>query len=354
MIRLGIIIAVACMPAWLRAQQPAPVAAPATDSVTPLPSASVDLVVLTNGNRMMGTMQALARGRLSFEIAGAGTVPIDWRNVETLVSAQRLDVELSSGERLLGSLAAAPAGSLTVVTSAASRTVGMRDVVRIARIRATFVERTAGSIDVGFSLLGANDQFDLTLSGAAQNRTQNFLTEARLSLLTRRIDGETSQRRNHFDLKSRRFVRNRWFALGTMEVEENRQLDLDLRVLLGVAPGRTLVQSNRMVLSVYGGLDYAFADYHDVPDSESAAEALAALEWDVFDVGADTQLLFEGTSYFRLGDPGTRVELAGTLRHDIGNDFYASLVAYLSSNSEPPPGREHSDYGVAFTLGRAF
>src|SRR5690606_17077897 len=73
-----------------------------------------DIVVLETGNRLIGTIVALYRGELSFSIDGAGPVDIDWSNVESLTSTRVLDVELSTGERLSGSLSSAGRGRLDI------------------------------------------------------------------------------------------------------------------------------------------------------------------------------------------------------------------------------------------------
>src|SRR5690606_15210733 len=49
-----------------------------------------DIVVLEGGNRLVGAIDGLYRGELSFSIDDAGTVDIDWSNVESLTSTQVL------------------------------------------------------------------------------------------------------------------------------------------------------------------------------------------------------------------------------------------------------------------------
>lgn len=320
-----------------------------------------DLVVLTSGNRMTGTVRHLTRGQLNFSIDGVGRVDIDWHNVETLRSVQRLDIELASGERLTGSIAATPPGKIEVTGATGGATgpkmIDLNDVVRINPIEATFRERTTGSVDLGLDLLAANDEIDWTFNIAAENRTKNYLTEASLSSLVRRHNDETAQQRNRFEIGSRRFLANRWFALGLFEAEEDRELDLDLRVLVGAAMGRTLIQSNRTLFAVYGGLDIAHEEFRGVSQSDDeVVEALAAVEWDWFELGSDgdTALLMKATTYVAPDDGRVRFNLDGSLRHDIASDYYLSLNVYESYNSDPPAGLEKSDLGVAITFGRSF
>src|SRR4029453_17269765 len=102
--------------------------------------------------------------------------------------------------------------------------------------------------------------------------TKNYLTTAAFFGLVRRREDATTVRANEFDIDSRRFLRNRWYVLGQFTVQENTELNLNLRTLVYGAVGRTLVQSNRTVLRVHGGIDWDHEDYEGIP-TENSAEA---------------------------------------------------------------------------------
>lgn len=323
------------------------------------PALAADLVVLTNGNRMTGTLRDLSRGQLIFSIEGAGRgkgrVEIDWRSVAMLESLQRLDIELASGERYLGTIAARGNGTIEVTTDAGTKSIAMTDIVRITPIEATFRDRTRGSLDVGLDVLSASNEIDWTLNGEAHNRTKHYLTEVSLSSLVRRHDSETTQQRNDLQIGVRRFLEKRWFALGLFEVEEDLELDLDLRALLGAALGRTLLQSNRTALGVYGGLDLVHEEYRGASSAdEDRIEALGAIEWDWFYLGGETTLSLEATTYVALDDGRVRFELDSSVRRDIGSNFFLSLNVFESYNNDPSEGLEKSDFGVSLTFGRTF
>src|SRR5262245_65075384 len=75
-----------------------------------------DTLVLSSGNRVTGSVSGLSRGELSFDIDGAGEVAIDWKNVESLESSRKLDVDLRSGERVSGTIRSPQPGQLEVRT----------------------------------------------------------------------------------------------------------------------------------------------------------------------------------------------------------------------------------------------
>lgn len=323
--------------------------------LAPAPAAAQqDVVVLTSGNRLVGSVVELDRGRLTFSIDGAGVVGIDWSNVRSLESSQRLEIELASGDRVLGTLGPASSGELEIVAETRAEAAELGDVRRLYRVGATAAERTSGYIDLGFTLSSANDETDATLNAQLRNRTHNYLTQAELNLLVRRFDDETVQERYLLDFRSRRYLSNRWFLLGELWVERNRELGLDSRALAGIAAGRTFVQTHRTVASAYGGIDYDVERYRGISGAERAPEVFGSLEWDWFEAGRSTELTSKATVYASLDDDRVRYEVSASLRRQAFGGFHWSMIYYRSYTSEPPPGLQDHDYGLAIALGRSF
>jgi putative salt-induced outer membrane protein YdiY len=312
-----------------------------------------DEALLTSGNRFTGTMRELARGELGFSIDGVGRVSIEWSNVERLSSDRRMDIELASGERLAGTIASPLPGRLEVANDAGTREVEMLDVVRLQPIAIDFLDRVSGSIDFGVAALGAHDEKDFTLNLEAEHRTLNYLTEASASFLFRELDGETAQDRKDVAFAMRRFLANRWFVIGQLGWEDNEELSLDSRTIVGAGAGRVLLQSNRMVLSLYGGVDYAVEDYA-ATETDRSPEAMGVLEFDWFQVGDDTTASTKLAVFRNLDRDRTLVQLDATLHREFFDDFYWSVTLYEILDGDPPAGAEDNDYGVTFGIGRNF
>lgn len=312
-----------------------------------------DVVTLNSGNRMTGEIRQLTRGELSFRIAGVGTVDIDWRNVVELHSPDRFYIVLASGEREVGTLSVS-GGQLSIATEQGTRRIDADEVVRIGPAgERKFVDGLSGEIDAGFDFLSANDEIDWTINAGIERRTRRHLTEVQLNSLLRRRDSDTAQRRNHFEIGSRRFNENRWFVLGQLQLEEDRELDLDSRVLLGAALGRTLSQSNSAIVAMYGGVDADREDFRGY-DTDTVWELHGALEWEWFQPRSSNGLDFRTIVFYAPDKSRTRVEAQITLRNGIGDNFYWALRAYESYNSDPPDDLENSDAGLGLSIGREF
>lgn len=314
-----------------------------------------DVVELTTGNRLIGTIRSLYRGELRFSIAGAGTVDINWSNVELLESMRTMDVELASGERLSGAVRSPSALQLEVMTEAGARTLPMPDVVRIHPIEPLRLERLSGSLDLGLDALGANDELDVTLNANVEHRTLNWFSEGNLSVYFRELNDETAQDRKDLSVSTRRFVGNRWFAIGQLGWENDDALDLDKRALVGIGGGRTLIQSNRTILSLYAGVDYAVEDYDVTPETERSPELFGAVEWDWFEIGGNTELATKTSIYSNLDRNRKLLKFDASLRREFFDDYYWSVTVYEIVDANPPDGvAADDDQGFTLGIGREF
>lgn len=321
------------------------------------------VVEVNTGDRLTGDVRSLERGRLSFRTPAAstpgarrwaGTIAVLWSEVVSLTSTQNLDVELSSGERFSGSITSPAPNRLVVQTaSGPTRPIELRDIVRMVPIEADFRARMTGSIDFGLSYMLAGNARTYTLGTAAVHRSRNYLSRGSVSSWLAARDDAEQQIRNDVALDSRRLLARRWHAVALLEAQQSKRLELDLRLLAGGGAGRTLVQSNLTALTVQGGFDYAQERYAGAEAIDHAAEVFGRVEWDWFPDGT-TDAYLKGTTYVSLARQRTRLALDAHVRRDVFGSIYWAVNLFENFDSDPPGGRQRSDFGVAFGIGWGF
>ena len=314
-----------------------------------------DVVQVTNGDRITGTVSGLARARLAFRTDSAGTLSIAWGDVVTLTSSETLDVELSSGVRYTGSISSPSPGRLMVQTaSGPSPSIDMKEVIRLTPIGAVFRARTTGSIDFGVNFTKADKARSYTLDIDAANRTRSYETLVDFdSWLQRREDTDTLTR-NKLLLDVRRLLPQRWYVVAKFGFQEDDELDLDWRLLVGSGVGRKLIQSNRMLLSVEGGLDYDGESYDSEDSTNHSAELFGGVDWDYFSPRWSTETTVVATTYISLERQRARLELDAQLRREFFWDLYWAVNIFESFDSDPRGDRERSNVGLAFNVGWTF
>jgi hypothetical protein len=315
-----------------------------------------DLVVLVNGDRMTCEIKELTRGRLSVKTDALDTVRVYWGQVDGLSTPRVFEVQTGGGDRFFGPIDHVAPRRIRVTPAAAPAVeLSLDDVVRITPFDLTFWQRIDGHVDLGFSFAKADLETSWTLNTDAEYRGHRWVVGANMaSQLTWRNDADRLSRNALWLLGSRELSRN-WFVLGLGQLQENEELSLELRSVVGGGAGRHIVRSNRTTLLIYGGLVHTREEYVDVPTQDSPEVAVGA-NWDWFtSSNNDLNLSTTAISYYALeSDARARVELQSAFRVKFLSNFYFSVNGYDSYDSDPPDGRAQTDLGISLSLGWKF
>jgi hypothetical protein len=314
----------------------------------------VDVIELKNGNRLTCEIKKLERGVLEASTDALGTVSVYWGEIAALESPREFDIQMSSGDRYLGSVRPAPPNQLIVATSTGPVTVNLSDLIRLAPIGSTIWNRVDGALDAGFSFAQANLETHATTNSTVGYRSSKHqLAVTYAAQVTTREDAERLFR-SDLNLSGIRFLADRWYTIAWGAFEQNDELSLDLRTLAAGGFGRDLVHTNYRLWSLYSALAYTHEQFADEP-SEQSAEVAVGTRLDFFTpMNDDFSLTNRVVSYFTIGRPRVRLELQSAWRHEFFKDFYWSLNGFDSFNSDPPSDEKTNDFGVSFTLGCKF
>jgi Protein of unknown function, DUF481 len=315
----------------------------------------VDVIQLKNGDRLTCEIKKLDRSVLTISTDPLGKASVHWGEISGVTSPRTFDVQVGSGMHYYGSLAASQAGQLEIVQSAGPRaTVPLTEVIRLAPIGASLWSRMDGSVDAGFSWAQANLETHYTLNGAVSYRGPKYQFGGSLaSQLTTREDANRVLR-NSLGLNGNRSLANRWYTIVWSQLQQNEELALDLRALLGGGAGYDLSHTTHRLWSVYSGLVYTHEKFSGESPGQSA-EAAVGGQMDFFSPGTeDFKITNSVLSYFAIGRRRVRLELQSAWRHEFLKDFYWSLNGFDSFDGQPPDDRKKNDSGVSFTLGWKF
>jgi hypothetical protein len=316
----------------------------------------VDVVYLKNGDRITCEIKKLDRSVLTISTDPLGKASVHWGEIQELRSPRRFDVQLSTGDHLLGSLLAAPAGQMVLqLDGGATTTAPLGDIIRMAPIGRSLWSRVDGNLDVGFSFAQADLETHWTVNGAAGYRSLRYQVNTTIaSQVTTRQDDD-SLSRNSIGINALRSFGNRWYATGWSQLQQNQELSLDLRAVAGAGFGRDLVHTTRRLWSAYTGLAFTHEQFSGEP-SEQSPEVAVGGQLDFFTPGNDDFRITNAVlSYFNVGGRARiRVELQSAWRQEFLKDFYWSLNGFESFDGDPPPDRKTNDFGASFTLGWKF
>jgi hypothetical protein len=318
-----------------------------------------DTVILRSGHPVIGEVESLKRGSLSFDTEEMDLVKIDWDDIAFVMSSSFFEVTVVSGLQYYGGLAAADTAVLVVVGATRSDTIPFSQVVAIGPIEPGFWARTNGFIDVGSNITRANSLRSALVNGRFNYRGPKWGFGVGGETYWQRQEsvsstGDTTTqttRRASAAVDLRRSLGGRWSVLVSGEVEQNQELQLDLRLLGTLGGAYRIIRTQGIEFSTGAG-GVINQELFVGEERKTSAELLVAAGFDAFDVG-DLDIYTTLTTYTNPTDGGRfRVNFDGRIAWDIFGDFTIGLNITERFDSRPPSASAAKrDYQYALSIG---
>jgi len=316
-----------------------------------------DTVFLRNGDRVTCEIKRLEQAILSVSTDPLDSVSVHWGEVVGVSSPRVFEVTLASGDRYYGSLGrSGGAGDLVLsLGGGPDTTLKLADIIALVPIGSSFWKRIDGSMDVGFSFSQANLETHWTFNAGATYRSSKYrLASSVASQLTAREDADRTSRTT-VSLTGSRLLPEHWLITLLSQLQQNEELQLNLRTVGGGAVGKILSQTNHRTLALYSGLVYTREQFVDEPVG-NAAEIAVGGQFDFFTPNNDNFSLTNSViSYYSLSAAGrVRIEVQSAWRHEFLKDFYWSLNGVESFDSKPPDTQKGNDFSMSLSIGWKF
>ena len=316
-----------------------------------------DVVTLRNGDRITCEVTALRRGLLEASTDDLGTIQIEWDKIASITTTRVFQVETVLGARHYGPLGPSDSGHVAVLTTTGTIRLDLVDVVRLAQIEEGFWRRIDGSLSAGGSYTKSSGVGQFSFSSEFQVRQPASEWRAGFDATKTVQQSQPDSGRYSGQFTYTRLLRNRWGLPSFGLVESNRDLGYDLRSTAGGGIGRNLVQTNRTLLQVAGGLSVNREEPVDAP-SVTNVEALATVRYSFFTYDfPKTEVLLQGKLFPSLSNTGrVRVGIDSKVRRAIiTNDLYIAINVFDEYDNRPPTGGAQSnDVGMTFSVGWRF
>lgn len=330
-------------------------------SLWALPASSAsktDTVIFKNGDKLTGEIKSLKRGQLNLNTEATGTIGIEWDKVSSVISDQKIQVETSSGTRYFGNLAAAEKdASIIVVTDGGRRSLDTVDVIVMTPIEGGGIHGLDVDLSVGYNFAKAGGVQQATLGVNMDYRSLIRIESLRFSTVITDSDTQDASKRMNLGFRHTRLWNRRWFTNSSLTFDQNDELGLNLRSSLGAGGGRYLTQSNTMLFSLEGGLQFSRENLIAEDDDTDSLESTFTANWDWF-LFEDPELDWSTTLQVipSLTERGrVRGELNTALRWEVIGDLNLVFSFYGSWDNQPQSEvGSTSDYGVNTTLAYDF
>jgi hypothetical protein len=322
-----------------------------------LPAAAqkTDVITLDNGDTITGEIKSIDKGLIQLSTTGMGTVQIKWAYVVAIETDKTLEVELSSGQRVYGSVQpAAEPRTVDVARGAETVPIHLDDVADAWPIGKTFWQKQNGKLDLGFSFTRASDQLQFNLNVHNTFEGRGFKVPLTLTSAVTRVDGETTTNRQVVEgAYLHELGWRKWFGIALGGYQRNDELDLDFRVTAGGGAGRYLTLSSRYNWAAYGAV-VATQERYVADPGQTGASLVAGTNANVFMYGEHDVIFNTGLQVLPslTGSSRVRLEFNSSLSYEVVHDFYLGFNFYDQFDSNPPTeAAQRNDFGFSTTVG---
>jgi hypothetical protein len=318
-----------------------------------------DVITFDNGNLLTAEIKRLEKGTLDIKTDFMGDISIEWEHVSAITSSHNFEVEGEDSGEFFGTLGFAPEGGKLLVKGETGEVqLELVKVVRLTPIESTLKDRFAGHVDLGFNYAKAHKNTQFNLGASVSYRVRAYAFEMDLSSVKSDRDDAEETTRHTFGLKAARFFAKKktWVGTTFVNLEQNEELDLDLRAIVGAGVSRYLFRTHRNHLVVGTGLAYNHERYDGVDLNQNSTEAYLGLQYSFFTFGAfESDLNANLVVFPSITESGrVRSKFDFSYSHEIIRDLDLGLSLYASYDNQPPEGSESSDYGAVTSVGWSF
>jgi len=321
------------------------------------PAQKTDTVYLQNGDRITGEVKKFEDGLLFLKTDAMQTIEIEYDRIFTVYSSKFFEFRTTSGYRYYGTMLNSPdTGSIDIVLINDTVPKPLWDIVQITSMKNQFWQKIDGSVDVGLNYTKASDVLQFSFIASATYRAADYSTKLELSSIISDQEGDIS-RNNEANLGITYFFEGKWFAVAQTAGQQNTELDLDYRIMIGLGGGYDIVRTNSQRLYAIGG---ALANRERTIEESLQStnmELLVGMHYKWFryrhpkiDITSGFNLYPSMTTWGRI-----RLEYDLAAKVEVVKDVYVGLTIYDNYDNNPSASSaSKNDWGLITSLGYSF
>lgn len=316
---------------------------------------------MKNGDRITCEVIKLEHDQLTVKASySKSSFVVDWREVKQVVSQQRFVVETPQGDYLSGTLKIPPEKPETVEigTDGKPSELSKLDVVSVRQLGRGLLNRSAFTVDYGFSFTRSNTQTQSNLASTYNYFSEERMFSASINSLFASQQSASNTSRQQGDLNFYRRLRrsNTYAGLFGGFLSNNAQ-SLNLRATIGGGLSHRFRYTPKQNLTGMAGIVYTNEKYSPEGGKPGRFSAMEAA------LGASYQLLsFDSTElrstfwvYPSLTDAGrVRASTDISVFLDLIGDLYWRIGFFNNFDSRPPLNTLRNDFGFTTSVGWKF
>ncbi len=318
-----------------------------------------DEVLFKTGDRLTGTIDSVAGGKMTFTSKVAGKLTLNMADIKTFSTDAPIEIAMADGTVLSQKVTVSDEGYVSAITGGAAQPQSIA-LANVAKINPEKVKWT-GVVSAGATMVRGNTENNSASVGVeAARRTENdritlgagyYFAEQRDN-----ATGDHSTSADNWFLKGQYdyFFTEKFYGYGNLKYEKDRIANLDMRVTPGVGVGYQWIEQADLNFSTEAGLAYVHEEYTDPDDTRDFMAG--RLAYHVDKSFNDHVKGFHNLEYIPSFEDAATF-LANTdvgLRAAMTARLSLEAKAQLAYNSQPAEGRDKKDTRYILGVGWNF
>ena len=314
-----------------------------------------DTVRLYNGDRITGELKRLEYGMLNFKTTDMGTLHIEWERVKSIQTKKFFEIYLEDNTKYFGRIDSSFTQSsrikLLMQMDGTERYLDL--IAKFVPIKQRIKDRIDIDLEIGFQYNKGSDV--LNFNTGYKFLYRNLHDEVSLNgsnYITDQRSENEEFRKQDATLSYNRYLKKSYRTGVFTTLEQNTELGLQLRALLGINIGKVAVQSNRSDLEFsIGILGNQETSTDQTTTNNLEAKLQTSFRYFIFH-HPEVSISSDATLYPSFSVDGrVRAEINLKAKIEILKDLYFNITFYDNFDNKPPgTGASKNDFGITTSL----
>ncbi len=318
-----------------------------------------DTIRLQNGDRITGEFKKLEYAIVSFNTDDMGTLQIEWEEVASVQTNKFFEIYLNDNSTYFGKIDSSFTGSprIRALMDMEGTERYLDLIIKVIPIKMRFLDRVDIDLELGF-------QYNKGSNVASLNTGYNFYYRNLKNGIRVKGTNHITDQRNENELFKKQdvnfsydhFMKKSWKVGAFSTAEQNTELNLDLRALVGLDVGKTLAQS------LHSELQFATGPLANIENSTEGnqsnnLEGKFQIAYQYFRFNyPEIKITADVTTYKSINvSDRVRVDSNINAKIELIRDIYFSLTFYQKFDSKPLDATANkNDFGITTGLAYSF
>ncbi len=318
-----------------------------------------DTLRLNNNDRITGEIKKLEYGILNFKTSDIGTLNVEWEKIKSIKTKKFFEIYLEDNSKYFGTIDStftnSPRIRQLMRMEGTDRYLDL--IIKVNPIKKRFLDRIDINLEIGYQYnKGSNvsnfntgyNFYYRDIRNSYRFNGSNYITDQR---------NENQQfKKQDINLTYNHYMKRSWRYGVFSTAEQNTELGLELRLLIGADIGKALVQSEKSELELVGGiLGNTEESTENTQTKNIEGKIQMNYRYFIFH-NPELSIVSDITAYPSMNVAGRyRIVANFKTKIEIISDLYFNLTFYDNFDSKPPSTTaEKNDWGINTSVSYSF